>query len=288
MEIKSESKEIEPRAKILFLQTNPWVKPHLQMAEKMFGYTGESIEKFKQTITCEIKAPRLKELPDVFERDKQAELLLPKSVDNYQAIVITGSPFTSYPFKTEDNRLLITWWKKELIDFIRKSYEHQKPILGICFGAQILTESLGGKTEKMKNKDGQELWEFGWSKVKRTMESTSDPIMEGIPAEFIVPQNHRDVISRLPEGGVLLAENEYGVQGFRVEKKGKPVAWGFQFHPERPPEVIEKMLNKDKIIDRMKKYGLDPRKIKARGKEYHHEVERIFTNFLKFIWSGAQ
>ena len=242
------------------------------------------MEEFEQMVACEIRAPRFKELPNAFERDKKAELVLPKSVDDFQAIVITGSPFTPYPFESEDNCLLIPWWKKELINFTRKAYEHQKPILGICFGAQILAESLGGKTERMKTKAGRELWEFGWSKVKRTPESVDDPIMKGIPAEFIAPQNHQDVVSRLPEESVLLAENEYGIQGFRIGEK----AWGFQFHPERPAEIVNKRLDKDQTIEEMKKYGLDPEEIKEMGKNYHHEVERIFSNFLRFSWSGAQ
>ena len=92
-----ENKEIEPRAKILFLQATPWMKPHLQMAKRMFGQEAESIEEFQQIVTSEVKAPKYKDLPSVTERDKQAELILPKSVDDFQAIVITGSPFDSYP-----------------------------------------------------------------------------------------------------------------------------------------------------------------------------------------------
>jgi len=285
--METENKEIEPRAKILFLQATPWMKPCLQMAKRMFGQEAESIEEFQQVVTSEVKAPRYKDLPSAAERDKQAELILPKTVDDFQAIVITGSPFDSYPLEEKEG-LLVPYWKKELIDFVRKAFERKKPILGICFGAQILAEALGGKTEKMKNKNSREFWEVGWGRIKRTMESTGDPIMRGIPSEFVAPQNHHNIVSRLPEGSILLAENEYGVQGFRVEKEGQPVAWGFQFHAERTAKGVEKFLDNEENQKNMENYGLDLEEIRERGKDYHQEVQKIFNNFLKFIWSGVQ
>lgn len=282
--------EVEPRAKILFFQLSPGAKPHLLMASHMFG-PRESLEQFRQMMTVEARAATAKEQPDILIREKETGLDLPESVEDFQGIVITGSPFVAYPRETEERgekELFIAKWKYDLIKFIRAAVEHDIPILGICFGAQILAEALGGKVVKMKTEKGEEVWETAWSVIKRAPGSSDDPIMRGLPSEFVAPQNHTDIVARLPEGAVLLAENKYGVQGFRVEKKGKSVAWGFQFHPERSAVVVEKALGSDKKRAEMREVGLDPEKIAELGKGYGGEVTRIFPNFLKHIWSGAQ
>lgn len=282
--------EIEPRARILFFQLSPGAEPHLLMASHMFG-PRESPEQFRQMMTVETKTATAKEQPDILIREKETRLDLPESVEDFQGIVITGSPFVAYPRETEERgekELFIAKWKYDLIKFIRAAVEHDIPILGICFGAQILAEALGGKVVKMKTEKGEEVWETAWSVIKRAPDSSDDPIMEGLPSEFVAPQNHTDIVARLPEGAVLLAENEYGVQGFRVEREGKSVAWGFQFHPERPAAVVEKALASEKHRQRMKNAHLDPEKIAQRGEYYQGEVTRIFSNFLKHIWSGAQ
>lgn len=288
-----------PRYKILVFQMNPHAQPHLKIAEGLFGKLdgrGLKIRDFSHLEVSGLPAPTAKVMPDVQEREKKADWFLKperffrEPLEAYSAIVISGSPFMAYPQETAEGRQYLTYWKREMYRYIRAAVEHKIPIFGICYGAQILAEALGGKTQKMRTKDGREVWEWGWSLVKRAPRSVGDPIMEGLPAEFVVAQNRHDCISRLPEGAVLLAENEYGVQGFRVDdEKGKPIAWGFQFHPERPAKEVNKLLNPEKYpkhLQKLKEAGLDPDRIAEVGKGYSAEQMRlIFSNFLNFVRS---
>jgi len=246
-----------PRYKILIVEFTPKGKSHLLMAEKIFSQPQteeDKIENYHHVKVTELRAPSYKEIPDKLERELAADAgfnpteFYPENPEQYAGIVLTGSPFSSFPRTLVDKKAgekfpYHTRWKKETIDFIRAAVKHEVPILGLCFGGQMLAEALGGETEIMKTKDSRDVWEWGWSLIKKVGGDTNDPIMRGLPSEFVAAENHHDCISRLPSGGTLLCENEYGIQGFRVDnKKDKPVAWGFQFHAERPPEKVNRML----------------------------------------------
>ncbi|OGM63049.1 hypothetical protein A2961_03340 [Candidatus Woesebacteria bacterium RIFCSPLOWO2_01_FULL_39_21] len=276
-----EIKEVEPRAKILFLNFSPGKEPHIRMAQEMFGSSETSVDKFAQMASLEANVPTREEEPDTLKRESVAKLDLPESVSGFKGIVITGSPFAAYPRETDDNRLFLAAWKNELFTFIRAAVEKNVPILGICFGGQVLAEALGGKVEKMKSSRG-EPYETGWARIYRTG-GTNDPVLQGIQGEFVAAENHEDVITRLPEGAILLADNEYGVQVFRYKK-----AWGFEFHPERLPETVGQQLKVKVRRERMKGLGQDPDANRKLGEEYDPNIRTIFRNFLHYAWKGVQ
>jgi len=184
-----------------------------------------------------LQAPTAKAQSDKLQRELAAdegfkpEEFFPGNPEELQGIIITGSPFAAYPrtLRTEKGEIkpYLTKWKRELIAYIRAAVEHKVPILGICFGAQMLAEALGGETERTKRGE-EEIKEVGLTVVWKAPGASGDPIMERLPDVFVVAENRGDCISRLPEGAVSLAENEYGIQGIRVDdEEGNPVAWGF-------------------------------------------------------------
>jgi len=299
-----EIKEGEPRYKILVIQVNPGASPELKLAERMFGRTGEEpkIADYPHLEVTYLQAPTAKAQPDKLKRELAAdegfkpEEFFPNNPEVYRGIIITGSPFAAHPrtLKTEGGKIqpYLTEWKRELIAYIRAAVEHKVPILGICFGAQMLAEALGGETEKMKRGE-EEIKEVGLTVVWKAPGASEDPIMERLPDVFVAAENRGDCISRLPEGAVLLAENEYGIQGIRVDdEEGNPVAWGFQFHPERPPEEALKKLEKDSehsrlLKEKLLKLGVPEKEINQRISElaanYSPVVSQIFTAFLDFV-----
>jgi GMP synthase (glutamine-hydrolysing) len=117
-----------------------------------------------------------------------------------------------------------------------------RPVLGICLGAQILARAFGAE-----NRLGAAP-EFGWSPVALTEAGRLDPVLGKMPPEFSIFQWHSDTFT-LPPGAVQLAQS--GVvsqQAFRIGR----ATYGTQFHFEvnrvvaadwnrRFPDVIERM-----------------------------------------------
>ena len=69
-----EIKEVEPRAKILFLNFSPGKEPHIRMAQEMFGSSETSVDKFAQMASLEANVPTREEEPDTLKRESVAKL----------------------------------------------------------------------------------------------------------------------------------------------------------------------------------------------------------------------
>ena len=100
------------------------------------------------------------------------------------------------------------------------------PVLGICLGAQVLAHVTGGTVTASSGET-----EHGSCPVALLAPAADDPLFAGLTGyeELRMIQNHRDSITTLPPGAVLLATSDAcRVQAFRVGA----AAWGVQFHPE--------------------------------------------------------
>jgi GMP synthase (glutamine-hydrolysing) len=95
------------------------------------------------------------------------------------------------------------------------------PVLGICYGMQLLAARLGGRVE------GAEVGEFGRSKL--TVHEHGR-LLAGLPAEQSCWMSHRDTVFAPPPGFTALASSsESPVAAFESEEQG---VYGIQFHPE--------------------------------------------------------
>jgi len=119
-------------------------------------------------------------------------------------------------------------WMLRLEAYLRGLHDAEAPTLGICFGQQILASALGG--EVIRNPLGRE---FGFCDIRLTEVGRAHPLFSGLPPVFRGAQGHYDVVSRLPAGSVVLAENDYGVQSFALGS-----VLGVQFHPEMSGDVL--------------------------------------------------
>ncbi|HYT60636.1 MAG TPA: glutamine-hydrolyzing GMP synthase [Haliangiales bacterium] len=96
------------------------------------------------------------------------------------------------------------------------------PVLGICYGVQILAHFLGGKVEPGQKR------EFG--KGTLTVRDNSCPLFKGLPETLQVWNSHGDKLTRLPKGFVSVATTENS--DFAAIENRATNSYGLQFHPE--------------------------------------------------------
>ena len=133
-------------------------------------------------------------------------------IEEIDCLIIMGGPMGVYD-ETE-----YPWLKSEKI-FLQKAIQKDKILIGICLGAQLLADTLGGEVYKNRYK------EIGWFPVRFFKESDE---AEVFPGELTVFHWHGDTF-RLPEGARLLASSRgCQNQAFVWEER----VFGFQFHLE--------------------------------------------------------
>ena len=123
-------------------------------------------------------------------------------------VILSGSPFSVYDdkaFKMDINTL-----------------RGKLPILGICYGAQMMAYENGGKVEGAPSRE--------YGRAHLTTVEENNPLLHNVPVGSQVWMSHGDTITALPEGFHHIAStNEVPVAAYQAE--GEQL-WGVQFHPE--------------------------------------------------------
>jgi GMP synthase-like glutamine amidotransferase len=130
---------------------------------------------------------------------------------DFQLIAYLGSEFAAFddsvPFVQRESAL------------IRQAAKHDVPMLGLCFGGQLMARALGGESFRSERP------EIGWLRVRT---KAPELISEGPWFEW-----HFDSFT-LPPGAKLLADTDVGPQAYVVGR-----SLGLQFHPEVTPEIVD-------------------------------------------------
>ena len=121
-------------------------------------------------------------------------------------------------------------WLAPEKEFIVRALDNNKPILGICFGAQLLAEALGGSVFRNENE------EIGWIEVTLTEEGRNSFLFQNVPETFLTFHWHSDHFS-LPAGCIRLAYSEPTANQAYVCKE-RPIA-AMQFHPEYTRDMVK-------------------------------------------------
>lgn len=133
-------------------------------------------------------------------------------IENCNKIILSGGPSSVY---LENNGLA-----GEILEKI-KNNELSKPLLGICYGHQLIAHVFGGKVEKGKSA------EYGITKITIDNE---DELFAGCVKEFDAWASHYDEVKALPKDFISLAHSEQCKCEAMKHKKEK--IYSVQFHPE--------------------------------------------------------
>ena len=143
-------------------------------------------------------------------------------LDDWSGIILGGGPFNvSDPdeAKSPDQRRA----EADLRALATRVVAADFPFLGACYGIGVLGTLAGGAVDRTYGEA------VGALPVRLTPDGIDDPLFGSLPAVFDAYLGHKEAVSRLPEGGVLLASTDTcPVHAFRL---GRHV-YATQFHPE--------------------------------------------------------
>jgi len=120
---------------------------------------------------------------------------------------------------------------KDEIALLKEFIVAEKPVLGICLGAQLLASALGAEVVAGEK-------EIGWLPVRKMPDAFKDPVLRRLPENFPALMWHGDHFA-LPKGAVhLLSTDKCGCAAFRHGKK----AYGLVPHLEMTAAMVDEMV----------------------------------------------
>ncbi len=204
--------------------------PGIAEVKSLYGQASDWVQNVLEHYNIQVKVVKAYEMDPINAKEDDAW-------------IITGSAYSVY-----DDFEWIQFLREKLFEMKKE----KKPVLGICFGHQLIADTFGGKV--VLNPKG---WEIGSCKINLTPEGKQNILFEEFPDEFLAYQSHQDVVVDIPSDSVLLAENEMGIQSFCYNDN----FYGVQFHPEFTKIVMEKYLEiryRKGIINSIPKVGECP------------------------------
>lgn len=149
-----------------------------------------------------------------FESYAILEDKLPEKVASCDAWLITGSKHAVYERHT---------WIEGISEFIRQAYAADIPLIGICFGHQLIVQALGGRVQKSANG-----WGLGASRYPLSQRPTWMQTSSGVDA-FTIQAFHQDQVITPPQRSEIIAGSEFcPYAALNIDNK----ALTFQGHPE--------------------------------------------------------
>lgn len=165
----------------------------------------------------------------VRELDTFCEILpynkFPNDDPSVIGVILSGSPYSVHDPEA---------FKVDLSQFIGRV-----PVLGICYGAQFISHTLGGKVEKTDTR------EYGRAKLQYF--DTENPLFKGFETNSQVWMSHGDTITAIPDEFHMIASTA-DVKYAAYASTKRPI-WAVQFHPEVYHTVQGAELLRNFVVD---------------------------------------
>ena len=168
----------------------------------------------------------------VRELDTFCEILpynkCPKDDPSVIGVILSGSPYSVHEPEA---------FQVDLDQFVGKV-----PVLGICYGAQYISHTLGGKVEKADSRE--------YGRAHLTTVDTTNALFQGFEQNSQVWMSHGDTITAIPDGFECIAStNDVRYAAYSNPTIGGKGIWAVQFHPEVFHSIQGSLLLKNFVVD---------------------------------------
>ncbi len=167
-------------------------------------------------------------------------------------------------------------WSETTAAWLAELVARGVPVLGICYGHQLLAHALGG--EVWPHPQGLEA---GTIRVEPTEHAATDPLLDHLDGPFAAPSAHRQSVRVLPPGATVLARNAFEPHhAYRVGE----CAWGVQFHPEFGPDATRAYVHH--LADTLRHQGVDTQAL-VDGVAPSPQATRVLARFAQWVAQRA-
>ena len=187
---------------------------------------------------------------------------LPEDLDDF--LLIMGGPMS---VNDQDP------WIEEELQFVKAAMNTGIPVLGICFGSQLLAKALGGSVASGPT------FEIGVVPVTLTDKGKTDSLFSQLPSMFQVFQWHGEGIILPPKVESLVSSADFPVQAFRAGDR----CYGLLFHLEMEEQGIQALCQE--CPDDVEKGGIPPETIHTQAIPHfptlHHFADRLIEHLTQ-------
>lgn len=163
-------------------------------------------------------------------------------------------------------------WSEETARWLKQAVNAGVPVLGVCYGHQLLAHALGG--EVGPNPNGRQI---GTVNAHMLQEAAEDPLLGHLPTDYPVQTSHSESVLSLPPNARRLATCERD-DNFAIRFADK--AWGVQFHPEFTAPVMREYITRR--ADSIRSEGQDPDELKSKVKD-SKTSESVLRKFATMV-----
>lgn len=149
-------------------------------------------------------------------------------------VLLGGVGESGYEANTKKAKEVFAKSKGKIANVIPQLAEENIPTLGLCFGHQLIADSLGGVAETADRHA-----ETGVAEIQLTEDGKQDQLLSVMDNSFSAIVGHKVSVTELPDNCTLLARSQNcPIQSFRH----KDNMYGFQFHPELDKQALKERL----------------------------------------------